>query len=37
MVAMKEWSVAKSRIDEEITNKCERNLLSSDPSKLAVM
>ena len=37
LVAIKEWSTAKSRINEEIVNKNERNTLASNPARLAVL
>ncbi|CDW80815.1 UNKNOWN [Stylonychia lemnae] len=36
-VILKEWSVAKQRIQQEISSKQERMRLISDPTKLAVM
>ena len=36
LVALKEWSIAKGRIDEELANKYERNNLVSNPNRLAI-
>jgi hypothetical protein len=37
MKNLNDWTLAKSRIDEELANKYERVVLASDPTKIAVM
>lgn len=37
MLMINEWSTAKSRVDEEISMRIERNLIVSDPTKIAIM
>jgi hypothetical protein len=36
-VNLREWSMAKQRIDEELSNKYERVVFASDPTKISVL
>jgi hypothetical protein len=37
LLTLNEWSIAKTRVEEEIAVKIERKTTVSDPSRIAVM
>lgn len=37
MLNLREWSMAKQRVDEELSNKYERVVFASDPTKISVL